>query len=340
MVGRCTLVAGALLLLAACGEDGKPQAPPGRPVSGERWTVQSGPVKQLKPLAGEITTRKQAEALARIPGILVDLKVHEGDEVTKGELIGRVVETRLAFETSAYDAQTAAAVAQAENALAELERVKFLTNRGFYAKSRLDQAQAAYRSAVAQVQAARSQRSASAALVAEGAVLAPSSGRVLRADVPPGSAVTAGMSVATITAGPPVLRLDVPESLANQLGLGARLTVEDVSELNGRSGTVIQVYPAIAGGRIRADVEVPGLTADFVGRRVSVLLDVGSRPGITVPRRFVANRFGVDYVELAASHGPSISVPVQTAPTGDPGQVEVLSGVSNGDVLVAARLAQ
>lgn len=340
MVSRAIIVAGLLFLSGACGEDGKPQVAPTRPTTGERWTVEARPVKQSKPLAGEITTRKQAEALARIPGILVELKVHEGDEVTKGQLIGRVVETRLAYETRAYDAQTAAAIAQAENARAELERVKFLTDRGFYAKSRLDQAQAAYRSAEAQVQAARSQRSASAALVAEGAILAPSSGRVLRADVPPGSAVTAGMSVATITSGPPVLRLDVPESLASQLQPGAAVTMQGESELNGRSGAVVQVYPAIVGGRIRADVEVPGLTADFVGRRISVLLNVGSRPGITVPQRFVANRFGVDYVELAARDGSTTSVPVQTAPTSDAGQVEVLSGVSNGDVLIAARPAK
>jgi multidrug efflux pump subunit AcrA (membrane-fusion protein) len=85
---------------------------------------------------------------------------------------------------------------------------------------------------------------------------------------------------------------------------------------------------------------VPGLTADFVGRRVSVLLDVGSRTGITLPRRFVTNRFGIDYVELAANDGSAIPVPVQTAPTSDPAQVEVLSGVSNGDVVVAARPAQ
>ena len=137
MNSRSVLVASALLL-AACGGDGKPQVTAARAVTGERLIVRAGEVKQSKPLAGEITTRKQAEALARIPGILVELKVHEGDEVTKGQLIGRVVETRLTYETSAYDAQAAAAVAQAKNAQADLERVKFLYDRGFYAKSRLD----------------------------------------------------------------------------------------------------------------------------------------------------------------------------------------------------------
>lgn len=334
------LVAAGALFLAACGGDGQPQVTAPRAASGERLTVKAAEIVQSKPLAGEITTRKQAEALARIPGILVQLNVHEGDQVTKGQPIGRIVETRLQYETSAYNAQLAAALAQAENSKAELDRVKFLFDRGFYAKSRLDQAQTEFRSAEAQVEAARSQHAASAALVAEGAVLAPSTGRVLKADVPEGSAVTAGMSVATITAGPPVLRLDVPESLAGQVRIGAAIEVQDESELNGRRGTVVQVYPAISAGRIRADAEVPGLTADFVGRRVSVFLDVGSRPAITLPSRFVTNRFGVDYVNLAAADGSGSWVPVQTAPTNNPGHIEIISGVSDGDVLIAARSMQ
>lgn len=334
-----SIITASALLLAACG-GGEPQVTAVPPATGERLTVQPADVTQLKPLAGEITTRKQAEALARIPGILVQLRVREGDEVTKGELIGRVVETRLGFLTSAFDAQIAAAAAQAENARAELSRVQYLYDRGVFAKARLDQAQASARAAEAQVGAARSQRSANAALAAEGAVVAPEAGRVLQANVPQGSAVTAGMSVATITAGPPVLRLDVPESLVEQLRVGAAVTINDESDLNGRRGTVVQVYPTVAGGRVRADVEVPGLTSDFVGRRVSVLLDVGTRRGITLPRRFVSTRFGVDYVGLVGKDGAAGWVPVQTAPTSDPGQIEILSGVSPGDVLVAAKALQ
>lgn len=325
------------LLLASCGAGNEQQGAAPRPIAGERLTVQASDVPQLKPLAGEITTRKQAEALARIPGILVQLDVREGDSVARGQLIGRVVAARLGYETSAFDAQIAAALAQAENARSDLKRVQYLYDRGFYARARLDQAQAAARSADAEVRAARSQKSASAAYAAEGAVLAPAAGRVLRADVPQGSAVMAGTSLATITAGPPVLRLDVPESLIGQLRVGAPVTIQDESELDGRRGTVVQVYPAVAGGRVRADVELPGLTSQFVGRRVSALLDIGSRSGITLPRRFVSTRFGIDYVRLAAKDGTATWVPIQTAPTADPDRLEILSGISQGDVLIAAR---
>jgi RND family efflux transporter MFP subunit len=325
----------AAFLVASCG--GKDETPVKTPsLSGERMVVRAGDVPQLKPLAGEITSRKQAEALARIPGILVELNVRDGDYVRNGQLIGRVVETRLGHETAAYEAQIAAALAQAGNARAELKRIQYLYDRGVYAKARLDQAQAAARSADAQVRAAQSLRSASASLASEGAVRAPSTGRVLRADVPKGSAVTAGTSVATITAGPPVLRLDVPESLMDRIYVGSAVTIQDESELNGRRGTVVEVYPAVAGGRVRADAEVPGLTAQLVGRRISVLMDVGARRSIVLPRSFVTTRFGIDYVSLVAKDGSATLIPVQTAPTSDPERLEILTGVSPGDVLIKA----
>lgn len=326
-------LAGALLLAGCGGSEQQPPAP--RAAQGERLTISQGQMPQLKPLAAEIATRDQAEALARIPGTLAQLGVREGDQVTKGQVIGRVVDSRLGYETSAYDAQAAAAAAQAESARAELSRIQYLYKQGVYAKARLDEVQAAARSADAQLRAAREQRSASAAVAGQGAILAPATGRVLRADIPQGSVVAPGMSVATVTAGPPLLRLDVPESLAPQLHKGASVTIQDDSALKGRRGTIVQVYPAVTGGRVRADVDVPGLTTDLVGRRVSVLLDIGSRPGITVPRRFITTRFGVDYVDLVARDGSAASVPVQTAPTSDPDRVEILSGVAAGDVLVA-----
>ena len=207
------LITAIALLLGACG-GGEPQVTAPLPATGERLTVQPTEIAQLKPLAGEITTRKQAEALARIPGILVQLTIREGDQVKKGEQIGRVVETRLGFLTSAFDAQIASASAQAENARAELNRVKYLYDRGIYAKARLDQAQASARAADAEVSAARSQRSASAALAGEGAVLAPEAGRVLRADVP----VVLAIGIQLAGGGERVLRLAGVGSPRDQLG--------------------------------------------------------------------------------------------------------------------------
>lgn len=330
----------ATLVLSACGGAEQAPAPPPKPAAAERLTVVRGDIPQLKPLAAEIATHNQAEALARIGGTLVELRVREGDEVRKGEPIARVVDSRIGYETKAYAAQISAAIAQAAQAQSNLDRVRTLYGKGFVAKAGLDLAVATARTSDAQVAAARAQRSASAENAAQGMILAPASGRVLKAQVPQGSVVMPGMSVATITAGQPLLRIDVPQSLAPDLRVGATVLVRDQVDLGDRAGRVVQLYPAVSGGRVRADAEVPGLTTNLVGRRITVLVDVGNRRGIVVPQRFVSTRYGIDYVDLVSKDGMVMSVPVQTAPTNDPARIELLSGVSPDDVLLAGAITR
>lgn len=334
-----TIIAAAMLL-SACG--GAHRNAPADPLmaAGDRITVRTVRIPEFNPVAGEIATRDQAEALVRIGGTLVELRVREGDLVTRGQQIGRVVDSRTGFESRASAAQAAAATAQAEAARAELGRIQYLYRQGVYAKARLDQAQGAASAAEAGVRAARAQQSASAAVVAQGAILAPASGRVLRAGIPAGSVVTPGMSVATITAGMPIIRLDVPQSLARQIRAGAAVSIQDQAGLGERRGTIAQIYPAVTAGRVRVDITVPGLTTDLVGERVSVMLEAGSHPGLLVPRRFVNTRYGSDYVTVVAKDGAPVSTLVQTAPAADPALVEILSGVSAGDVLAAGEPAR
>ena len=327
--------AAAVLLLAACNPREAP-APEPRPAQGERLRVAAVAIPEVKTVAAEVATRDQAEVLARIAGRLVRLSVREGDNVRRGQRIGTVVDERIGHETRAYQAQVAAASAEAVRARAELARIDYLYRNNVYAKARLDQAQAAARAASAQVAAASAQRQASAAVAGQGAILAPATGRVLRADIPEGSVVAPGMSVATITAGPPLLRLRVPQSLAGRIRPGMSVTVRDEA-LGNRSGRIVQVYPAVSGGQLVADAEVAGLGTELVGQRITVLIETGSRPGIVIPRRFLTTRFGIDYVDLVGRDGAVARIPVQTAPASLADRVEILSGVGAGDVLLAAK---
>jgi RND family efflux transporter MFP subunit len=328
------MVAGAALTLTACGGSAPSEEKAATLPAGERLTVELAQTTDMKAVGAEITTRDQAQALARISGTLVSLSVRAGDVVTKGQRIGSIVDSRLGYETSAAGAQVAAAQAEAARAQGDLVRVQDLYNHNVYAKARLDQSVAAARAAKAQVAAARAQQSASASFAGQGLVLAPASGRVLRADIPAGSVVAPGMSIATVTAGPPVLRLDLPESLAEAVHVGARVMVagEDLPD-GSRQGQVSQVYPAIASGRVQVDATVPGLTTQLVGRRVGVMIEVGQRRAIVVPRRFISTRYGIDYVDVVTADRRISAVAVQTAPTGDAGKLEILGGVSAGDVL-------
>lgn len=308
--------------LAGCGSSADSPAAAARAPAGPRLTLVGQDAADWQEVSAEITTVDQAQVIARIPGILASLSVREGDLVRKGQVIGRVVDSQLGY-------QSAAVGAQATQARAELARVRFLYQNGVYAKARLEQAQAAASAAQAQVRAARAQQAAVGAVAGQGAVVAPTDGRVLRADVPAGSPVAPGMPIAVITAGPTIVRLTMPESLAGKVYPGAQVIAD------GRSGRVAKVYPAITAGQVIADVDMPGIDNSTIGRRVAAKVETGTRKALLVPANYVTSRYGIDYVTVLAKDGSAAQVPVQTAPSAETGKIELLSGVAAGDTLIA-----
>jgi len=328
-------VLGVSLLLGACGE-AEPTIPaaPTAPAAG-RLTVQVQTVAELKPVPATLTTRDMAEARARISGVLVTLAVREGDMVRQGQLIARVRDDRLALQTGAFDALVIAAEAEASRALADLGRTRQLFSQGIYAQARLDQVEAQARTANANLAAARAQRNASAEVGAQGAVLAPAAGRVLIADVPVGSVVMPGQSIARITAGPMVVRIELPEGQARALKIGdvVQLAAEDLRGV-ATQGTITQIYPSITGGQVTADITAAGLPQDLIGQRVRAQVRVGERQALVVPKAYITTRFGVDYARLVGANDTVSETPVQTTagPMGD--TVEILSGLRAGDILI------
>lgn len=328
------------LPLAACSGDGPTRASEGKTaaIAGEQLRLAPATVTEWKDVGALVTSVDMADARARIPGILENLTVREGDLVRKGQVIGRVVDSRLGYEGAAHGAQAAAAQAQAAQAEAELARVKYLHANGVYAQARLDQAEAGARAARAQVNAARAQQSAVGAVAGQGAVVAPSTGRVLIAQVPAGSAVAPGTSIATITSGPMVLRLELPETLGDKVHVGSVVIatglIDDATTVPPRAG-ISRIYPSVTGGQMSADVQMPGLASNIVGRRVTARVAVGERQALIVPRHFVETGYGIDYVTIRVGKDAASRVPVQIAPSDDPARVEILSGAATGDTLIA-----
>jgi RND family efflux transporter MFP subunit len=333
------LLAPAALLLAGCGTEPSPKVPAAdAAVSGERLKLVPARLADTADVPATVTTRDMAEARARIPGVLSRLSVRAGDRVAAGQAIGVITDTRLGQEAAAYGAGVAAADAQAARARADLERIRFLHREGVYAQAKLDEAVAMARAADAQVAAARAQRGAVAAVEGQGVVRAPAAGTVLVADVPEGSAVVPGMLIATITAGPPIIRLDVPEGLGAGIVPGAAVRVSGLAGQAGgetAEGRIVKRYPGIAGGRVRADAALAGLAPDLVGQRVTATVSVGVREGLAVPERFIAPRFGLNFARLLSADGKRVAeVPVEVRPLGN-GTLEILSGLKAGDTILA-----
>ncbi len=330
-----TVALGLLLTmpLAGCSGD-KETAQAAKSPAGPRLVLSPSETVDWQDVSAEIATVHQAQVLARIPGILTTLSVREGDMVRKGQAIGRIVDSQLGYQAGAYGAQAAAAQAQAAQAGAEFARVKYLYDNGVYAKARLEQAQAAAAAARAQVNAVRAQQSAVGAVAGQGVVVAPATGRVLRADIPAGSPVAPGVAIAVITAGPTIVKLEMAESLADKVHAGSRVRAVGIGE-----GRVIKLYPSVDAGQVTADVDMPGIDSKLIGRRVAASVETGSRKALLVPTSYVTHRYGMDYMTLVGRDGAATQVPVQTGPLAENGKVEILSGVSAGDTLAAAGAA-
>lgn len=330
-------LAGLLLAVGAglsgCGESAEAPADRAEQAAAELMAVERGMVADMKPVAGEITTRDMGQAVARTGGVLVRLNVREGDRVRAGQVLGVVRDARVGLETASLGALVRAAEAESARAEADLARTRTLFERGVYAQARLDQLEAAARAARGNLDAVRAQRAASAEMGSQGAILAPGAGRVLKADVPVGSVVMPGQSIAVVTSGPLVVRVQMPEGQAGALSVGSVVQMTP----DGPGGGVIearvtQVYPSVEAGQITADIDASGLGAALIGRRIGVRLPVGERQAVVIPKRFVSTRFGVDYVRLASGG----ETPVQTAPGPDADTVEILSGLVAGDRIAPA----
>jgi multidrug efflux pump subunit AcrA (membrane-fusion protein) len=171
---------------------------------------------------------------------------------------------------------------------------------------------------------------------AEGAVLAPISGRVLSVPVTQGSVVMPGEVVAMIGGGGFYLRLAVPERHAAFLNQGDDIQIGENGDT--RTGKLSKVYPQIENGRVIADVEMGEIGAGFVDARVLVRLPVGETRALLVPSDLVVTRMGLDFITVKQGDHATLRaiVPGETHMIDGRAMVEVLSGLLEGEVLLPA----
>ena len=291
-------------------------------------------IPEMKAVYGQIQPRNSVLARARLGGTVARLTVTEGDFVKAGDVIAEVKDDKIDFQIKAVDAQLQGLAASMNDAQVELDRADRLVRSGAASTQRLDQLSTQLDVITNQVRQAEAQRSLLVQQSSEGAVLAPSDGRVISVPVTRDAVVMAGETVATIAGGGFFLRLAVPERHAHELSQGAQIRIEAAGEK--LEGELVKIYPQIEGGRVTADVEVDGLDTDFVAARVLVELPVGNRQALLVPPTSISSRAGIDFVAVregdkvvdrAVVAGNAVEIDGEA-------MIEILSGLAAGDVVV------
>lgn len=293
-------------------------------------------VTEWKSVFGRIEARDTIPARTRIGGTLVSIEVEEGTEVAQGQRIALVHDPKLDLQLQSVEAQVDALLSQLANAQTELTRGEDLLQRGVTTVQRLDALRTQVEVLQNQIEATRAQKRVVEEQSAEGAVLAPVAGRVMSVPVTTGAVVMPGEAVANVGGGGFFLRLAVPERHAAYLEEGLEIRIGAAGE--GTPGRLAKVYPQIENGRVIADVEVEGMSSEFVNARILVSLPVGQRQALLVPLDMVATHMGLDFVTVRGPGGQPVA---RAVVVGEPHQVagaamiEILSGLTATDVVVA-----
>jgi RND family efflux transporter MFP subunit len=305
------------------------------------FTVTLRPLADEKAVFATVESQNVVPARARIGGTILDLTVRDGDEVSPGQVIALVGDDKLQLQIHSLDAQIAGLKSQLAQAQVEFNRADSLIRTGAVSRQQHDQTRTAVDVAISALASRTAERAVVEQQVSEGAVRAPTAGRILQVPLTAGTVILPGEPVAQVAEANFVLRLSVPERHARFLHVGdkVRLDGADLGTNGAVFATVVLIYPQIQDGRVLADATAPGVGKYFVGQRIRVWVSAGERMSYVIPGSLISNRFGLSYVKRRGNDGVAFDIPVQRGrdtPSPDmPDAVEILSGLRAGDALVA-----
>lgn len=334
-----------LLLLYLQGAIGGHKVAPGqRPPGVESAPAAATVVVEEREVAdvvdwpGTVTARLSAEVAPTVMARVLEVRVQAGSAVRRGDVIATLDARDLTARLQQGEAALAAATAQARQADADLGRARQLFAKQAFTRQDLDAAEA--RAATARAQAAQARDALAEARVrlGETEVRAPFDGVVVARRLDPGDTAGPGAPVALLQ-DPSTLRLeaDVSERCAAALALGAELPVRIGTppvELTAR----IEELAPVADPRSRTrhvKAVLPPDPALRPGAFASLRLACGSHPAVLVPAAAVERAGQLETVRVLVAGAPLVRSVRTGKRIGD--QVEILSGLNAGDVVVVGR---
>ena len=251
-------------------------------------------------LSGRTEADRRASAIARTPGVIVDLKVRRGSVVKQGQVIA-------VLSDEARKAQMDQAKARLEQRQIELRARLKLIEQGVYPAINQSSLEAELRAAEAGVAQAKAENE-------KGTVVAPVSGVVNTVPVETGQALQLGAVVAEIISLDPMLA--VVEATERQLG---GLRVGDKAEVKLVTGTlahgIVRFISRSASAQTRTyrvDIEIPnsdGVIPD--GVTSSVTLQLAPIDAARIPRSALTfSAEGRLIVRTAGADGKVVAIPV------------------------------
>lgn len=272
---------------------------------------------------------RQSVTLTAAATQLVDrVRFSDGQAVAKGAVLVELKDT----EQNAGLAQAQARLVQAQR---DFDRWKALAGQGYASKTALDQREATYLAARADVQAAQARQ-------ADRTIRAPFAGVVGLSDIAPGALINPGSAIVTLDDISTVrVDFEIPDRYLASLREGQPIH----AKADAYPGETIQGRIAKLDTRIDERTRAITARAEFPnpGRRLKpgmmmrVAIARGQRQGLAIPEAALSVQGDSAFVYVLNGQGERMTAeqrPVRTGARQD-GFVEILDGVQAGDRLVA-----
>jgi len=289
---------------------------------------------------GEVRGRYETQLAFQVSGKISKRNVELGSVVNAGDVLMEIDAKDIQQTVNITSAQMASAESQLNLAQSNLERYRKLFEQGAVSRAQLDQYENAYEVAAAAVRQTAAQYTQGANQLGYSALVADSTGVIAAVNAEAGQVVSAGQVVLTLVKdGEREIEISIPENriedLRNAQQIGVTfwalpdVTVEGkVREISPVADKITRTYKArISLQNPPAGVNL-GMTANVV------IASAGSRQAVYIPLAAIYQTGDIPGVWVVANETVSLR-PVKVGAFGD-GQIQVLEGLQDGDVIVTA----
>lgn len=288
--------------------------------------------------SGLISPVEQVSVVPLIEGQPIEtLAADVGDTVKAGQVLATLSTATLTLSQSQLAASLASAQSNAAEAKRTAQRTAALLAQGSTSNAANDQAQSALTAAEAQVTSVQAQLDNVALQISRTQVIAPVAGIITARNAQIGSIASAqgNPMFVIIRDGALELRADVSETDLPRVTVGQKATISLAADLPKQTGTLRLVEPTVDVatrlGRARIAIDHPDQVRSGMYAEADIL--VASHDALAVPVTAVGSE-GAETTVMLVKDGV-VHRTVVTTGIRDGGWVEVLSGVAEGDQIVA-----
>jgi RND family efflux transporter MFP subunit len=347
------IVAALLVTFTACSNDKQRATPTPEVVSGVPLLVaQRATVPDYVEATGTVRAAQTSQLASQVMGTITRVNVREGDAVRRGQVLITIDEaqSRAGYQGASAGlqaSQQAIAAANADYALAEstMRRYQTLFDKRSVSPQEYDEVKTRLAAAKARRDAAHASSVQAEAAVSEAntavgftRIRAPFDGLIIAKLADPGAMAAPGVPLLTLE-DPSRFRLEamVDESQIGAVHLGTTVPVA-IDSLGNQAiaGKVVQIVPAAdpASRTFTVKIDLPANPQIRSGLFGRARFPRGERESILVPQAALLHRGQLDAVYVV---GKDEIASLRYVTLGKPsaGEIEVLSGLENGERIVA-----